>query len=182
VNYVFGVVTLVLAAAVVVLFAMLGELNARMGTVRPGADDVQPLPDAALGRSPDDWPTGLRELSVMETGVALVLSTSCQTCATVAQQLAKASGEMLGMVSMVISTPDLAIGEQFVERHALNTHPRHIDVGGTWVNRELDVMISPSVLVFRRGTLTAAATFSDLIALRDFLSTKDYLISMQSAS
>src|SRR6266498_4407609 len=52
--YLFGAVAVVLAAGMVVLFAMLGELSARVGTAGPagGTGTVQLLTDAAVGTRP----------------------------------------------------------------------------------------------------------------------------------
>jgi hypothetical protein len=61
----FGFVLLVLAGAVVLLFAMLGELTARLPTLRVPYRDpsVRPLEEARLGRVPSTWPASISSYS-----------------------------------------------------------------------------------------------------------------------
>ncbi len=85
--YLLGVVVLLLAAAVVALFAMMGELHAQLAE-NPGGGTVHPLTDAATGHTPDVLPEPLAGLATAERAIVLVLSTVCTSCAAVAGQLA----------------------------------------------------------------------------------------------
>ena len=164
--YLFGFVTLLLAGAVVVLFAMLGELSSRVGVVTSPDEQVEPLPEAVIGREPSSWPARLSAMSTTDDGIALVLSTSCNSCKQIAQQM-QASPELTrGNLAVIVSTPTEARGEQFVADYGLAAVLNYVDVGGDWVGNEFGVRTSPVGLVFRRGRLVSALLFGDLAALR----------------
>jgi hypothetical protein len=74
-----AIALLVLAAAVVVLFAMFGELAARLPQLNVGYLEpfVRPLDGALLGAFPIEWPTSLEELSDnSSTSLLVILSTA----------------------------------------------------------------------------------------------------------
>ncbi|MES9542605.1 MULTISPECIES: hypothetical protein [unclassified Actinomadura] len=163
---VFGFALLLLTAAVVVLFAMLGELATRV----PDPDDrpvpvVRPLDGTNIGREPGEWPAGLPD---RDDAVILVLSTVCASCQTIAKQLA-AEPEHLAWaeLGLVISTGAREGGEDFVTANRLGSYRHHVDEGGAWTRAEFAVEISPTALVFRGGRLASAHTFNDVAALRD---------------
>jgi hypothetical protein len=163
---VFGVALLVLAAAVVVLFAMLAELAARVpeqaGRVR--SQEVYPLDGARVGHSPDVWPMGTPE---QERSVILVLSTICNSCEDVAQQLVSEPGHTdWAEMSLLVSTGAAVRGDDFVARHRLQQFPHFIDEGGEWVSGQFGVQSSPAALAFEDGRLVAAYEFNDVAALR----------------
>ena len=95
---IFGIALLVVAAAVVVLFAMLGELATRIPAPGPTRRDpvVQPLEEARLGGVPAYWPPGLRQACGDRDLVLIVLSTVCSTCADIAFQLTEEPGTATG--------------------------------------------------------------------------------------
>ncbi|TDC69473.1 hypothetical protein E1200_08395 [Actinomadura sp. GC306] len=188
----FGAVLLILAAAVVLLFAMFGELTSRLPTERAEAaardPEIWPLEDARLGTAPAGWPGGLAGLAA---GAAdrdadrdadrnadrnadrdaarpvLVLSTACSTCKDVAAQLSEeldrgAGGDM----AVVVSTAERARGERFVQRYGLHRLAHYVDEGGAWVAEEFNVRMSPTALVVRDGRLESALVFQDVQALR----------------
>ena len=116
--YLFGAVTLLLAAAVVVLFAMLGELYARVepGAGRDAASSVRLLTDVPVGRGPLTWPAELAEVRDADLGAVLVLSTACASCTRVAGHLA--GGADLGAipVAIVVSTVNFGGSTPFSSR------------------------------------------------------------------
>ncbi|SCE78736.1 hypothetical protein GA0074695_1113 [Micromonospora viridifaciens] len=168
-TYLFGFGLLVLAGAMVVLFAMLGELYARTGGMEGagapggGSGAVRLLDGARVGSQPDGWPIGLAEVPASDLRVVLVLSTACDSCEQVAGQINDLPD--LRDFAVLVSTIDQDRGVDFVTRHELSGLPHHIDVGGEWVAGELGVMTSPSALVFRHGRLVSALLFTDLAAL-----------------
>lgn len=169
----FGFILLVLAVAVVVLFAMLGELASRVpdrgAASRTRA--VAPLDKARLGRAPGRWPDGLAGCADGEPSVLLVLSTACSACADVATQLAEGSSYGSGeRLAVLVSCPNRDAGEEFVARHGLGRFRHHLDEGGEWVSEEFDVRQSPVALVFHGGRLMSAFQFADVAALRSTIS------------
>jgi hypothetical protein len=169
VNYVFGFGLLLVAGAVVVLFAMFGELYSRSGggNDASGGGFVRLLPDTPVGQAPASWPAALARTGTAELGVLLVLSPVCTSCKAVARDLAAQSDPReLGEFAVVLSAPDDQRAEEFVAQHKLTGLPYHVDVGGTWVSTEFGVRSSPTALVFRDGRLVSGFIFSDLQALR----------------
>jgi hypothetical protein len=172
----FGAVLLILAAAVVLLFAMLGELNSRLPTEREAAVDrdatIAPLEDALLGAEPGSWPQPLEDRLAGDAGagdpaIALVLSTACTTCKDVATQVAEElDGGGAGDLAVIVSTADRERGEEFVRRYGLERVAHYIDEGGTWVSEAFNVRMSPTALVMRGGRLESALVFQDVQALR----------------
>ena len=165
---VLGCAVLVLAVGMVVLFAMFGELSARVGEgdAVPRSTTVRPLKNARLGRVPGSWPPAIDHPGAAEFTV-LVLSSACTSCADIAAQLIDDPGHTdWDSMGIAISTSDREVGEDFVARHGLGELPHYVDVGGDWVSTEFDVRMSPSALVFRDGQLAAAYIFHDVAALR----------------
>lgn len=164
--FVFGFALLVLAAAVVMLFAMFAELAARIpaGSTARRNTTVRPLEEARLGHSPDVWPAGLR---TGERSVLLVLSTICSSCDDVARQLVSDPGHSdWSEVSVVVSTGGRIKGEEFITHHGLERFPHIIDEGGAWTTGEFGVQSSPTALVLRDRRLESAYEFNDVAALR----------------
>jgi hypothetical protein len=173
----FGAVLLLLVAAVVLLFAMLGELTSRLPTEREAAaardPEIWALEDARLGVEPSRWPAGLAGLSAAEAPdpdaarPVLVLSTACSTCKDVAAQLSDEldQGAEADM-AVIVSTAERERGERFVEQYGLQRLPHYVDEGGAWVADEFDVRMSPTALVMRGGRLESALVFQDVQALR----------------
>ena len=162
----FGFALLVLAAAVVVLFAMFAELAARVPAESSArrSRTVRPLDDARLGHSPVVWPAALPSGG---RSVLLVLSTICNSCEDVARQLVFDPGHAdWTEASVVVSTGDQASGEEFITHHRLEQFPRHVDEGGEWISGEFGVQSSPTALVFRDQRLVAAYEFNDVAAVR----------------
>jgi len=167
--YLFGAVAVVLAAGMVVLFAMLGELSARVGTAGPagGTGTVQLLTDAAVGHAPGRWPVGIAAQADADLAIVLVLSTTCTSCGQVAAQL-RDHPELADPAgwSILVATEDPAHAEAFLARYALDRLPHDVDVDGGWARAEFGVHSSPTALVFRSGRLASAVSFADLTVLR----------------
>jgi hypothetical protein len=169
-DIVFAFVLLVMAAALVLLFAMMGALASRVPDPDKPADrsqSVRPLEEARLGHSPAVWPTGLSRLASADKSLLLVLSTACGSCVDVAKQLSgDVARDQAGDIAVLVSCPGRDAGEDFVHRHGLAAVAHLVDEGGAWVKSEFNVMMSPTGLVFQDGRLESALMFADLDALR----------------
>ena len=167
----FALVLLLLAGAVVLLFAMLGELTARLPSLNVDYRDptVSPLEEARLGSAPESWPEPLAPLVANGNGSALlmILSTACGSCESVARQLAEEIDVYPpSRTGVVISCADRRVGEDFVRRHGLGRMPTYVDEGGDWVTASFGVQTSPTGLAIRDGRLQSATVFTDVAALR----------------
>lgn len=163
---VFGIALVVLAGAVVVLFAMLAELASRLPADGGAERDTSILPveGAVLGHLPDFWPRGLPDA---RRCTVLVLSTICRSCADIAAQLsadqAYAHWDELGLL---VASARGAGGDEFIARHSLQRFRHYVDEDGDWVTAQFGVRSSPVALIFREGKLEAAFAFNDVAALR----------------
>jgi hypothetical protein len=169
-DVVFAAVLFMLVAAVVLLFAMVGELSARVSGSMAGAGEppVGPLDEARLGEKPGAWPEPLGAMAQDPEPVLLVvLSSSCTSCERVAGQLA-ADLDAGGMpaAGILLSTAEQRLGEDFVERHRLGRLPYYVDERGEWVMGAFGVQTSPAALTVRDGRLESALVFTDLRALQ----------------
>ena len=165
---IFGFALLILTIGMVVLFAMFGELSARVTEAGPRIrnTEIVPVENSRLGHVPGSWPAALpseREgLSVI-----LVLSSACSSCADIASQLREnPSYAQLNETAVVVSTAHRRTGEEFITRYELAQFPHYIDEGGAWVSGEFGVHSSPSALVFHGSELIAAYIFHDIGALQ----------------
>lgn len=169
---VFAFALLILTIGMVVLFAMFGELSARVAEAEPPirSTEIVPVENARLGHAPDIWPAGLSGPGA-DLSVLLVLSSACSSCDDIATQLHEdpSYAQWDGM-AIVVSTAHRMTGEDFIARHQLVQFPHYIDEGGSWVTGEFAVQFSPSALVLHGGELLAAYMFHDVAALRTKLS------------
>jgi hypothetical protein len=78
------ILLVLLTVAVVILFAMIGELSARTSDSRERQQSgpVQPLEDALLGRPASGLPNSFEQ----RQGVILIFSTACHACKQLAPQ------------------------------------------------------------------------------------------------
>jgi hypothetical protein len=169
--YVVALVLLLLAAAIVLLFAMMGELSSRL----PGQEGGEPgLLAPVAGYREDvtthDWPAELAPLSHEPATALLVLSPICTTCGKVAASLA--SRTLDPPVGLVISSHERSSGEEFIARHALQTFPHFIDDGGVWTSSKVGINQSPTALLFSNGKITGAYSFSDVTTVMQMLDHK----------
>lgn len=165
----FAFVLLILAAAVGLLFAMCAELSQRVGAggtaAAPEARYVRPLgrPNVYV-RDTVAWPAPLAEVRARGDFMIIVLSTSCQTCHTIGEQLGtdgwpeRTSDEL----ALVLSTPDPYLAEEFVDKNKLQGVRRFVDTGGDWTEAELGLTMSPVGLIFRQGELMESYVFNHI--------------------
>lgn len=162
-------VSLVLAAAIVMLFAMLGELASRVPEPEPQRTWIEPIEDIQTGQMPKKWPAELaRVLEPDHSALLIVLSTVCTSCRAIAAELANHT-DWVG-AALVVSTPVAANGRAFVAEFGLGSFPHYVDENGNWVRTEFGVESSPIALVIRDGRLVDAYSFSDTGTLRTRLS------------
>ncbi|MEU8251356.1 hypothetical protein [Nonomuraea sp. NPDC048916] len=164
-----------LTVAVVILFAMLGELSAQVsaapvtGEGRP--ESIQPLPDAKLGAKVIELPKGLAR----PPGVLLVLSTTCGACQELAPQargfFASAGVELVGIV---VSCASAESGRDFVTQFGLADVPSYVDVSGQFSTAALGVGMSPAaVALSAEGIIRSAVVFSSFNALSSWIGSLD---------
>jgi hypothetical protein len=157
---------LAFTAALVLLYAMVGELASRVPRAVQdggGRDFVAPLTDFRPGAAPADWPAPLRALQDEEQAVLLVLSPACSSCNRVAGELSARDGDGFGLpVGVVVSSADRRTGEAFAARHGLHRLPCHVDARGAWVSAGFGVRTSPAALVVSRGVAAEAYLFGGL--------------------
>jgi len=179
IELVLAVAVLVLTGAVILLYAMVGELAARFEESVLGnsvRSFVRPLPDAPLNKSPKSWPAALTGISHARPGALLVFSTSCMSCERLAPLLPSAIESFpISDVALAIASPRRDLAESFVERHGLQLVRPWIDDGGKWLRDDVGVTTSPVCLIFDVGQLTAALSFSDFSILGDALLKTDLL-------
>jgi hypothetical protein len=169
-NFLTVPVMLLVGGAIVLLFALTGELYARTGGLEgspestPGGTGVRPLEQARFGVRPRQWPEPFAGFGTGGPHLLLVLSTTCASCEEVAAQLA---GEPdTGDLGIVVTAADRGDVEHFVQRHDITRWPYLVDEGATWVSTEFGVKISPSAVVVKEGRLVSALLFSDVAAVR----------------
>jgi len=164
-----------LTLAVVILFAMLGELNARIAQAPAGQagrpDSVQPLPEAKLGATVIEFPDGLAR----PPGVLLVFSTTCGACQELAPQARgffAAAG--VDLVGIVVSCGSAESGREFVARYGLVDVPGYVDVSGRFSMAALGVGMSPAAVALSpEGAVRSAVVFSSFNALSSWIASLD---------
>jgi len=159
---VLAIALLLITVAIVVLYAMVGELAHRIPEGGPPAGNpVRPLTEYQTGTTPASWPDGLAALADRAQALVLVLSPVCSTCTNVARELALLAPDRLDVpVGVVISAGGRAAGEEFANRHALARYPHLVDERGEWISGNFGVNTSPTALVMERGALAEAYTFT----------------------
>lgn len=167
IDLLFASVLLIMAAAIVVLFAMLGELATRLPqpAVERGST-LKPIDGARIGHVSSWWPPQLSRLNDAKDGVLLVLSSACASCEGIGQQLQQGADLPDSEFGILVSCGNKDSGQDFIARHKLERFGFYIDKGGEWVRSEFNVMMSPSALFFNEGRLETALVFDDLKMLR----------------
>ena len=169
--YVVALVLLLLAAAVFLLFAMMGELSSRLPGPEGGSTGrLAPVAGYREDATSGDWPEELAPLSHEPATALLVLSPICTTCGKVAASLT--SRALDAPVGLVISSHGRSSGEEFIARHTLQAFPYFIDDGGVWTSSKIGINQSPTALLFNEGRITAAYSFSDVTAVMQMLGHK----------
>lgn len=157
-----AVALLVLTAAVVLLFAMVGELASRVPAADGDDGYANDYSDFIPGAAVSRWPGTLAGLAGRRSVTVLVLSSICTTCNEVAGELASYRAEKLAGIGVVVSCALLPAGEEFVQQHAIDHLPHYIDDGGAWVRDSFGVNKSPVALRFEDGVLVEAYQFNRL--------------------
>lgn len=179
IEIVLALSVLVLAAGVILSYAMVGELAARFEESVLGnsvRSFVRPLQNAPINKYPRSWATALTAISRARRGALLVFSTSCISCERLAPSLPAAIQSFpIREVALAIASPRRELAESFIERHQLQLVRHWIDDAGKWLRDDVGVTTSPVCLVFDAGLLTAALSFSDFPILADAISKTDSL-------
>jgi hypothetical protein len=179
VMIVFGFVLLVLAVAVIVLFAMVGQLAGSAGVESREPDrTLRAVQTPRMGQAPGTWPASLAGLE--DDCVLLVLSTVCTSCAAVAAQLS--DGRNWADLGIVISTGGTVRGTDWVAEKGLGSFRHYLDDGGQWTGAEFGVRTSPCALIIRDGVLVAAYIFHNVEALRERISSDHKLLQASARS
>lgn len=171
-----AVVLVLLAACIVILFAMFGELAAKGpsagdGTSAP-AGQVLPLTDAPIGKQLTSWPLAIGPVFSEARGLLLILSTTCSTCNVIASTLVNdlATGPpRCDEIAVLVSCPDPESGERFVESHDLQGVPHAMDVGGDYSREALGLALSPVAILLSAGMVRGAVGFTSIGELRRFM-------------
>lgn len=160
---------LLLTIAVVALFAMMGELAARVGAQGAGTstgigDWAMEEPDFDDAVEPQWWPEPIESLRDRPYGLVVVLSSSCQSCS---QFLA---GDLAVLQeyapTYVVSCPSKDRADMFLQSHpVLNNYPTYVDVMGDWAREQLGVDVSPSAVLFAGGRPAGKFTMSAPVPL-----------------
>lgn len=159
----FGLILLLVVVAIVVLFAMFGELASRV----PESDRTGTViyDSAQIGTRPDQWPEPLRHCQD-GTAQLVVLSPTCTTCRSVAEQIMREPTPATEL-ALVISCSTRESGEAFIQEHDLGALVHYIDVGGQWVTHGFGISVSPCALLLRDGMLVTALLFQEFATLQD---------------
>ncbi len=165
----FGFLLLILAAAVGVLFAMCAELSRRIASGGAPGDSavagyVRPVDRPNVFLRPDvSWPREFDELRSHDAFLLLVLSTACTTCNIVGKEVGSEwVTRPAGRLGIIISTPDIARGEEFVAQYQLNNVPHLIDEDGSWTNKAFGLSLSPVGLILLGNNLLSSYVFNHM--------------------
>ncbi len=162
---------LAFTAALVLLYAMVGDLASRVPRAAQDAgegDFVTPLADHRPGAVPKSWPAELAVLQDEERAVLLVLSPACSSCNRVARELSAMDATEFGLpLGLVVSSVDRRVGEEFAARHGLHRVPTLVDERGRWVTGNFGVRTSPAALVLTRGVAAEAYVFGGFRTVLD---------------
>jgi hypothetical protein len=168
-EIVLAVAVFLLTVAVVGLFAMMGELASRVPAPEDEPDaglPPQPFEDAVLGAEAAGWPAGIAHLAEAEQVALVVLSPVCTTCRRIASGATGPLRIPAPAGGVVVSCPNERRGVEFIDEHPmLREYPVALDVEGSWLTANFGVDISPCVLVFERGRLRSAHTFTTATSL-----------------
>jgi len=159
---------LLLTLSVVALFAMVGELAARVENVVSRLQDGALAPDGDWARLEDEraeysvvkeWPTEIQPDAQLGYSLVVVLSSSCQSCTRFL------SGELNDLDEFnpvfVISCPSADRADVFVQSHRrLQGRSVFRDVMGKWTREQLALEVSPAAMLMRGDRPVASFTMS----------------------
>jgi hypothetical protein len=164
--YIVAIALLLLTAAVVFLFAMMGELASRTGNGQE-PDWLRPVDGWRDDVTTADWPRELAALEDEPASALLVLSPICNTCDQIARSLVASPPR--SPIGLVISSNGRDSGHEFITRHGLGSFPHFVDDNGAWTTTTVGVKGSPTALLFYGGKITAAYTFSKTASVLQLL-------------
>jgi len=166
-----GIAVLVLAVAVVLLFAMYSELAARVSGETSATVETD-VTQARLG-VPVSWPAELDGISDVDEALVLVLSTTCASCEVVASQVRHLPARA-DALALIVASGDVAPATDYLNRHELHTYPCFVDVGGEWLRETLAVESSPVAIRVEGGIPQKAVGFGDLAAITTLFPAKKH--------
>jgi len=172
-DYLFAALLVVMALSIIGLFAMMGELAGRIGggdRNRPALGDttLTPVESVTLGIRPVGWPRELAPLSKLPQAAVLVLSNVCDSCVQVAEDLAGSELRHVNWLGFVVSCGSRTPGETFINDTGLGSDGLvYVDEMGDWIQTSFGVTVSPALLQFQYGVLTAADTLVSIQALEE---------------
>lgn len=161
---------LIFATAIVILFAMLGQLWARIEAREVSSSSARPLQGAKLGALTHSWPAqltaGRDDASVRSL---VVLSATCTTCQQIGRDLRSTQPPRDYISGVVVTGPRQREIEEFMADFGPFPVPTVPDASGDWVTGEFGVNSSPSLLLFEDMRLVEAYTFNHLDAIPPLL-------------
>ena len=153
-----------IVVAVIGLFAMMGELNARIPA--EGGDPattIWPAANARTGPLPS-WPDDLDGV-VVGGGAVVVFSTTCGTCRRILNEEPNHLGYDLP-TAVVVVAPDEESGRAFAAEHpVLDRLPVHVDPEGNWLREAIGLDSSPAVFTVSAGRVLEVFNFNRSNAL-----------------
>lgn len=172
-SIIVAIALLVLSAAVVLLFAMLGELASRLEGSPESVDRIHPVTAVISGTRPSHW---IAPFDIDPPDFLVTFSTSCGTCTAMARQSEQLlttlnSDHGPGRGGLVVSCPYREVGEEFVAKYGLVGDGSRvaIDEDGKWLLSEFGLDLSPSIILFDSGAVRTAYGFTSIAALNRIL-------------
>jgi hypothetical protein len=161
-----------LACAVVVLFAMLGELSSRLPVAASASQHGAVWqPDGLQRGAPkSSWPPPLLPLRDANSALLLVFSPVCKSCNAIASELPASvvspdPAFARLTVAVLVAAQHEPTGYDFLRRHDLRGLPHYVDVGGAWVSDNFGIHSSPAALFFHAGSLMDGYIYTDINTL-----------------
>lgn len=177
VTSILAVALVLLTIAVVCLFAMMGELHARVSNLSGGTTGewVEEMSSWAPPAAVEAYPELLRPVAATERSLLLVLSTSCRSCSDLLERGLAPLEAVEGMgLGIIVSTSTAERATRFLESYPhVAEVPHFVDVGGDWTREHLNVDISPTAVLLERGlpqrawSVTSAAELASTLVNGD---------------
>ncbi|MBA0126456.1 hypothetical protein H0B56_12975 [Haloechinothrix sp. YIM 98757] len=167
-----AIAIILLTAATIGLFAMVGELASRVDSLTAHQDDspsggavhdwADPLEDFVPGNNPEWYPGELISVEDSPCALLVILSTSCQSCSRFAEQNFSELDGLPCHLGFIISCPTVERGQKFVRNYPTlaSRSSVYIDAMGEWTRDQLGLDVSPSAVVLQAGRPAAAFTMS----------------------
>lgn len=163
------VLLFVMGVSMIGLFAMMGELAARVGSQDRHSTltdtRLTPIESVQLGVRPVWWPAEIGHIPAQRHAAVLVLSNVCQSCLHIAEEPADSDLRRAPWIGIAISCGSMEAGKEFIEQTGLGEDRLYLDELGDWTQANFAVTVSPALLQFESGSLIAADTLVSVIAL-----------------